>query len=373
MSMGGKGGGGAKPGGYQSPTQFSDLSPGQIGGMGLNLPQLDVGGLGSQVEKGRLLTGQKIPTYQASKKFGFQAPDVSGLVGSLRAAPQRAYQGALDVGQENIMRGAQRAGAQASRAMGARGMGRSGLLGGAQTDIARQSGQQMADLTRQSSFQQAQDQMRMQQAAAQMGLRGEEMGLQTQGMQAGENARRAMESLQAQQALTGLQGQQIGMLSGLQQAGTQQAMAPFNMLSGLYGQNTGIPFQPSSGAGEGKNPFGSIMQGAGAGAKAMCLPKGTMISMTGGKKCVDDVCIGDYTEEGGKVIAVIFRVRHKGHKFFEHEFESGKVVMSLGHPFFDQILDVKRIDEHPSIYTYDILTEKGFYFVNGVKLGSTIK
>lgn len=47
--------------------------------------------------------------------------------------------------------------------------------------------------------------------------------------------------------------------------------------------------------------------------------------------------------------------------------------MSYGHPFFDKLLSVERVDHSDSEHTHDLLTSEGHYFVNGVKLGSTIK
>ena len=300
------------------------------------------------------------------------------------------------------MRGAQGAFEQANRAMGARGMGRSGLLAGQQAGTARAASGQIADLARQGAFQQAQDQMDIDKMAAQLGLQTQQsqaqenlarsgmgfqtqqaqaaenlarsgMGLQTQQLQSAENARRAMESLQAQQALSGLQGQQLGMLSGLQQTGTQQEMAPFNMMKDLFGMYTGIGFQPAQGAGQGKNPFADVMQAGGVAASAFCLPKGTQIEVSDGvTKSVEDIKVGDQVR-GGKVVATVQRLRPEGHSFFEHTFEGDKtVVMSLGHPFLEPFKAVKKVS-HDSPFTYDILTENGDYYVNGVRLGSTIR
>jgi len=393
----GGGGGGNKFKGYEAPVQFGDLSPGQVQGMGVRMPKLNIDRMVGDVTRGRLMTGQRIPQYQAGRSFNFSPTsirNVSGRIrdpsGTLRAAPQRAYQGALDVAQENVTRGAQGAYEQAARAMGSRGMGRGGMASAQNMGIARNVAGQLSDLSRQSAFQQAQDQMQMNQAAAQTGLQAQDLraryglqeqdlrartGFQTQQAQAAENLARAQQSLQAQQALSGIQSQQMGLMSNLQRQGTQQAMAPYQMLMDIYRTNLSPAFKPGEDSGgSSKNPFEAIAGAAGKAASFFCLPTGTMIEMADGtEKEVQDIVIGDEVKEGGSVTAVTKRLRPKYHRFFEHYFCDGRnVVMTLGHPYFDRLDKALPVEEHPSKFTHDIATTGGFYIINGVKIGSTI-
>lgn len=117
--------------------------------------------------------------------------------------------------------------------------------------------------------------------------------------------------------------------------------------------------------------FGDLL-GAGAkvGAAALCLPKGTQIELDNGTKNVEDIQLGDHVK-GGKVIAIGSRLRPANHQFFEHIFVNGSVVMSNGHPYHDSLVSM-RVAEHDSMTTHDILTNSGYYFVNGIRLGSTL-
>ena len=85
---------------------------------------------------------------------------------------------------------------------------------------------------------------------------------------------------------------------------------------------------------------------------------------------IEYIKMGDEIK-GGEVIEVSKLPRPEGHIFWLHTFDTGEVVMSKGHPFFDTLI---ALDEtyNTSEYTCDILTDTGYYYVDGVKLGSTL-
>lgn len=105
-------------------------------------------------------------------------------------------------------------------------------------------------------------------------------------------------------------------------------------------------------------------------AASFCLPKGTLIEDGIEGLKVEDIIPGDIVS-GGKVIAISRRLRPAGHSFYFHQFDTGSVTMSKGHPYFDNLDHMEPISSD-SDCTYDILTDSGHYWVNGVKLGSTI-
>lgn len=148
---------------------------------------------------------------------------------------------------------------------------------------------------------------------------------------------------------------------------TQQQRQPIDDLMRLFALSTGqdAAYQGSPGL------LQAIAPTATAGLfGAFCLPKETKIETEHGTVNVEDVKVGD-TVKGGKVIAKTQYVRGSSHKFSLHKFDTGEVVMTYGHPYFDKLISVQEV-ESESECTYDILTDSGFYFVNNVKLGSTI-
>jgi hypothetical protein len=280
-----------------------------------------------------------------------------------------------------------------------RGLGRSGFNNSAQSRLGREALQQASNLRSNIGMQQAlgeldlgkfqagQDLQRqgmqagegqfgaglgqwLQNAQAGENLARSGMDLQRQGLQSQNNLSQASQSLQAMLGLSGLQQQQFGTYGTLLNQQNQQALQPYQMLAGLYSPALSQSFS-SGGKGD---PFTALMQGAGpimTGAKAVCLPKGTQIEVEGGAMPVEELRLGDFVK-GGEVIAIGSRKRHQGHSFYRHDFQNGSVIMSDGHPFFDELIK-KEIVEHDSENTYDILTSEGHYFVNGVKLGSTLR
>lgn len=153
----------------------------------------------------------------------------------------------------------------------------------------------------------------------------------------------------------------------------QREMAPYQMLMQLYGVNAGQQ-QGSSSSGS-----GGILDMIGSGASTIaglgsifCLPKGTMIELESGAAiAVENITVG-LKVKGGEVIARIQCKRHEDHMFSEHVFKSGTVIMTQGHPYFNELMQDPVPVTHDSECTYDILTDSGIYYVNGVKLGSTL-
>jgi hypothetical protein len=148
-------------------------------------------------------------------------------------------------------------------------------------------------------------------------------------------------------------------------------------LSQLYGQAGSLTNQ-SAGLqnqirGQNTGLFGQLGNAAamGAGTAIACLPKGTQIELEEGTKAVEELHVGDIVK-GGKIITTSSHKRPHGHKFYQHNFEKGSVIMSMGHPSFEKELSLTAV-ESDSPATFDILTDSGYYFVNGVKLGSTIR
>lgn len=147
-------------------------------------------------------------------------------------------------------------------------------------------------------------------------------------------------------------------------------MAPYALLMQMYGTNAGQQTGSSSNGSQGVlGTIGSI----GSAASLLCLPKGTMIELESTAKIsVENVFVG-MKVKGGEVIAKVQIKRPPKHCFCEHVFETGTVVMTLGHPYFDNLMQGPPLPvDNPSECTYDILTDSGHYYVNGVKLGSTL-
>lgn len=189
-------------------------------------------------------------------------------------------------------------------------------------------------------------------------------------------------AMQTRQMQLGAQGQQFGQnLQGRQAAlgeygyGQQLSQLPYQNLMQLYGLSAGAqpgynyPGSPGL-LGSAAGGFGQ-MSGLGAGLALFCLPEGTQIETFEGFINVEDIDIGDEVL-GGLVIAKIQKQRTAGHEFYEHKFENGSVVMSLGHPIIEPLIEEPQVVDNDSPCTYDILTDGGYYIVNGVKIGSTL-
>ncbi len=253
----------------------SGFSPNQLSSMAPNYQQGDWSGMTSNLNKGTLATGQKIPTYQAGSNYQFKTPGTSYSFSNpgyspyqyytpnVSKIPQQTYSNVLNRGLEGIQQDQKMFGDQTRDAMVSRGLGRSGFNNAAQSRLGRESLQQASNLRSNIGMQQAmseldlgkfmagQDLQRqgMQAGEGQFGaglgqwlqnsqaaenLARSEMDLQRQGMQAGENLSRANQSLQAQLGLSDLQRQQFGTYGTLLNAANEQALQPYQLLAGLY-------------------------------------------------------------------------------------------------------------------------------------------
>lgn len=230
---------------------------------------------------------------------------------------------------------------------------------------------------------QNQAQLAQQQAQQQEAARRQQLDYDRQLNQAAEIFRQ--QGATDQQALSmasqALQQRQLGFNQNLQ--GRQQALQEFGVqnqlqrqpiddLLRLYSFSTGAQQGYDAQPGLLQGLAGGVGQGLGAaaGGAMFCLPKGTEIETDDGSIKVEEAKVGDKVK-GGTIIATSSRRRFDGHAFYKHIFKAGTVVMSDGHPYFDELAS-KEIAFHDSPNTYDILTDSGYYFVNGVKLGSTI-
>lgn len=257
-----------------------------------------------QFNSGNYQTG----SFNTGSPYQFNQPKYSAFqfkTPSLQNAPQEAYSNVLNRGLDDIQMQQKMFGAQAARGTAARGYGaNSGYLKGQQSDIARNAMREGAGLSANLGLEQARSQMDidktmgawgMQNQASQagenkfapqlaqwmqqmqagenlsrsgLGLEGQKateaskqfganLGQQYQQLQAGENLAQGQLGLQAQTQLSDLLLRQMGGLGSLSQAETQQMMAPYQMLSQLYGANLGTPFQVSqSGKGD---PFSALL------------------------------------------------------------------------------------------------------------------
>jgi hypothetical protein len=164
---------------------------------------------------------------------------------------------------------------------------------------------------------------------------------------------------------------------------TSQAMNPFlKSFQTSFGQGLGTSASAglfgSGGGASGSGSDGKSAAGASVLMKLLpllaggtCLPDTTLIEMPDGSLTpITEIQVGDEVK-GGEVLAKIERARMPGHTFYLHDTSQGEVVMSDTHPT-DAVVYHKAPIEHSSKCTHDILTESGWYVVNGVVLRSTI-
>lgn len=159
-------------------------------------------------------------------------------------------------------------------------------------------------------------------------------------------------------------------------------MQGYGSYAGLYGNMYGANQQANSTSNQGM--YGLIGSGISAGgvlgagmmaktATMMCVPENSQIELEDGTTIpVEDVKLGMMIK-GGEVLKT--SKGSTGGKdnfmFCEYETDGGPVVTSRDHPIYNKILDVKK-SEIMTDFAYDILTTSGFYYINGIKLGSTI-
>lgn len=163
---------------------------------------------------------------------------------------------------------------------------------------------------------------------------------------------------------------QFQMDTALRNEQWQREMTPIQLLMQLFGYNAG---QQATGSAGTPGVFGNIAGlagGLGSVFAGLCLPKGTQIECDDGSIAVEELKPG-MKVKGGDIISTVIVLRPPWHNFYRHKFETGDVVMSAGHPSDDKLISTD-IVSHDSRCTYDILTSDGYYYVNGVKLRSTL-
>lgn len=323
---------------------------GQLKTIPSQLPKIGYDRLNQMATSGVTPSGQTVFKYQPGKAYNFEG---------MRGIPTSAYQGVRNQTFEDIQRGQQAAGAQAAAQMSSRGLGKGGLFGAQQQSLAREALEQRAAAGRSISMDQAREQVDLNKWVSQM--------------QAEENMRRAQQSLAATTGLSELRGREIEQLEGLGRGKQQEFLLPYQLMSDLYKTNVGIsPGQVTEQKSK-MSKIGGAIGGLGqAAASKWCLPVGTLIEMANGDtEFVENIVVGDAVN-GGEVLAVQKIERENGHRFYRHTFNTGEVLMSKGHPYFDKLESIKAVFNNNSEHTYDILTTDGYYYVNGVKLGSTM-
>lgn len=360
--------------GQIAPTTGADMlgSPAQSGLFGFNKP----------AQPGQMQTlydqvSQDIPV-NFTKRNPYQFQSAEQMVGDA-FTPQYEMANRLAQREGGMQR------QQIAEDMNRRGMLSSGMTTRAMQLQQRDQGDRLSNLASQLASGQAQQMLGAKQY--QQSSQAEEMFRQ-QGAtdtQAQFLAQMAMQKRQQQMAqqqnILGAQQQAFGQQQAGRQQGIQewslqqqQQRLPMEDLFRLYQLSTGG--QPGSPASPGLLQAALPAAGSAIGGMAMagmlCLPKGTQIKTKEGFKNVEDVKVGDDVD-GGTVMATFQRKRDEDHRFYLHKFADGsEVVMSKGHPFFDKLAEPPMPTEHDSPYTYDILTDDGYYYVNGVKLGSTL-
>ena len=102
------------------------------------------------------------------------------------------------------------------------------------------------------------------------------------------------------------------------------------------------------------------------------LPKGTLIELENNNfKLIEELEPGEEIK-GGKILQIVHYKYTKEQKLYEFIFSNNrKVLASYSHPFDEKILEVKELDLTIT-EAYDIYTESGYYFINGVKTLSTL-
>jgi hypothetical protein len=355
-------------------------------------------GMTPSFDPGQAIAGQIGPTTDVSQLQPFQqtqfqerAPFQFGMQFDPRTAVGQAFEPAFAAAAQPIERRGELERQAILEDLNQRGL----LTAGATTESLFRQREQERNLLGNISSQLAAEQARQQLGAAQFGAG---LGFQTQQAQAAELFRQqgasdAQAQFLAQQAMAqrqqqlGAQQQQFQQMLGGRQAalgefGLQTALqqAPRDELFRLFQLSSGpTPGQQGS-PGLFGNLFGGLAQagGAAAGGAIFCLPKGTEIEKEGLETVkVEDIQLGD-SVEGGTVIGLTKIPRQLGHKFANHRFkvendETVEILMTNGHPYYDEIDSIEYGIDNESEHTYDILTTTGCYYVKGIKLGSTIR
>jgi len=155
----------------------------------------------------------------------------------------------------------------------------------------------------------------------------------------------------------------------------------FGLASNNYSTATGLySNQQQQASNQASSIFGGILSAAGSlGGAALqktssmlCVPEGTLVEGINGEKVkIEDIKVGDFVR-GGSVKKISKQLTGENFIFCELITDKGTIIASRDHPVYAKLLDIKKSDIMTD-YAYDILTDSGFYYVNDIKLGSTIK
>ena len=378
-------------GGNKTPQSASGYP--EIESMGINFPNyVDPKSVVANLQNGKTWSGQYLPNaapganynyqpIQTYKPFQFKTPNISNI-------PANVFNQMKTQNRESAQLGLKSGLAELSKNNANRGLGgKSGILSGQQYSMADDMQDQLAAANRELDLQQGQSQLdvgkmmaqmnmdtQSQQAAQNQGASQFNAGLQQwfQDSNANNQLQNQAQRLQNRQMLGQEAQQGLDAANGMQQAASAQAMAPYNMLMDLFKAQTGVPFQMDGGS---SGILGGLMGlGGTLGAAAMkCLPLGTQIEIEDGStRPVEEIRVGDQVK-GGEVIKIFSKKRTKDHWFTKHYFKNGAVItMTMGHPYHDELERTSPDYDEKSPCTCDILTDSGVYYVNGVKLGSTL-
>lgn len=325
--------------------------------------------------------GQKIPTnFTKRKAFNFTDP-TQGMTAQQMVGD--AFTPQYDMAQRLASREGAEQRNQIAEDMNRRGMLASGMTTRAMQLQQRDQGDRLANLSSQLAANQAQQMLGANQYLQGMNWNKQQTQAEEVFRQQGATDSQAqflanMALQQRQQQMSGQQQRYAQQLGGRQQAlgeyqlQNQSSRQPYEDLFRLYQLSTGGTGGTAPTQGLLGNAAGGIGAGVGMGLGALmlCLPKGTPIKTKDGHINVEDVKIGDEVV-GGKVIATVQKKRDADHRFYLHKFEGKEVVMSKGHPYFEELKSME-IVAHDSPYTYDIMTDSGYYYVNEIRLGSTL-
>ena len=107
------------------------------------------------------------------------------------------------------------------------------------------------------------------------------------------------------------------------------------------------------------------------GMTLMCFPEGAEVDTKDGKKRIELISVGDEVI-GGKVKQVRKELTGEDFVFCDYVTADGELTASRDHPICSKIISMK-VSDTKTDYAYDILTDSGFYSVNNIRVGSTIK
>jgi len=145
--------------------------------------------------------------------------------------------------------------------------------------------------------------------------------------------------------------------------------------AGGIGAGMGASMMGLFGGGAAATTGGSVLGGGLIASKVAmllgCFPEGSKVNTKDGDKNIEDIKLGDEIV-GGNVLKISKELAGDDFMFCDFVTKDGELIASRDHPIYSKILDIKS-SKVKSEYAYDILTDSGTYFVNGIKVGTTIK